>query len=68
MSTGEQVARHVQRVWAEEILPTLSDYIRIPCVSVAFDADWKAHGHLDAAVEMIRSWCAARVCVDLNAA
>jgi hypothetical protein len=46
--------------WEDDVLPVLSDYIRIPAVSVSFDPDWEASGHLDAAVELIRSWAAAR--------
>ena len=54
------ISAHVSAVWADDVLPMLHDYIRIPCVSQAFDPDWKAHGHQDAATEMIRAWCAAR--------
>ena len=54
------VSAHVDRVWADEIVPSLHDYIAIPCVSVAFDPEWHAHGHLDAAVELVRAWCAGR--------
>ena len=41
-------------------MPTLTDYIRIPNKSPAFDADWAAHGHMDAAVALIEAWAAAR--------
>ena len=44
----------------EEILPVLHDYIAIPNVSEAFDPEWREHGHMDAAVELVRAWCAAR--------
>ena len=54
------ITSHIAAVWAADVLPTLQDYIRIPCVSQAFDPDWKANGHQDRATEMIRSWCAAR--------
>ena len=27
---------------------------------MAYDPDWVAHGHMEAAVELIRGWCAAR--------
>ncbi|MDP2290616.1 MAG: M20/M25/M40 family metallo-hydrolase [Actinomycetota bacterium] len=54
------IAQHVGAVWADDVLPMLHDYIRIPCVSQAYDPDWKAHGHQDRATEMIRQWCAAR--------
>ena len=51
---------HIQRVWADDIVPALSDYISIPALSPDFDADWKASGHLDAAVDLIHRWCGAR--------
>lgn len=46
----------VDREWDESIVPALSDYIRIPNKSPAFDPDWEAHGHMDRAVEALRSW------------
>jgi acetylornithine deacetylase/succinyl-diaminopimelate desuccinylase-like protein len=49
-----------QRTWDTAIVPTLSEYVKIPAKSPHFDADWKAHGHLDRAVAMIERWCAAR--------
>jgi acetylornithine deacetylase/succinyl-diaminopimelate desuccinylase-like protein len=45
------------RVWEEEILPTLADYIRIPNRSPAFDPNWAAAGHMDRAVELVADWC-----------
>ena len=59
-ATNETIADHVAAVWADDVLPMLHDYIRIPCVSQAFDPDWKAHGFQDQATEMIRAWCATR--------
>jgi acetylornithine deacetylase/succinyl-diaminopimelate desuccinylase-like protein len=59
-ATVESVRTHVDRVWADDIEPTLHDYIAIPCVSVSFDPDWRTHGHLDRAIELVRAWCAAR--------
>jgi acetylornithine deacetylase/succinyl-diaminopimelate desuccinylase-like protein len=56
MSTSELVGR----IWEDDILPTLTDYIAIPNVSPAYEADWVAKGHMADAVELIRSWCAAR--------
>jgi acetylornithine deacetylase/succinyl-diaminopimelate desuccinylase-like protein len=50
----------VGETWDGSIVPTLSDYIRIPNKSPAFDPEWKAHGHMDRAVELIASWCRAR--------
>ena len=47
-------------VWDREIVPALTDYIRIPNVSPAYDAGWETAGHMDRAVELARAWCAAR--------
>ncbi len=60
MSFNESVLDHAVTVWDAEIIPALQDYIRIPNVSKSFDADWKANGFMDQAVELIRTWCAGR--------
>ena len=49
-----------QAVWQETILPTLCDYVRIPNVSSAYDAQWRANGHMMRAAELIRDWCMSR--------
>lgn len=54
------LARHIERGWTHEILPTLQDYIAIPNVSPAFDSDWEANGHMDDAVRLVHDWLAAR--------
>jgi acetylornithine deacetylase/succinyl-diaminopimelate desuccinylase-like protein len=43
--------------WQTSILPVLEDYIRIPNRSPAFDPDWKAQGHMDRAIRLVRDWC-----------
>lgn len=45
------------RIWEEEIVPAITDYIRIPCKSPSFDREWRANGHMDRAVQLIESWC-----------
>jgi acetylornithine deacetylase/succinyl-diaminopimelate desuccinylase-like protein len=47
----------VERTWEDAIIPTLSDYIRIPNKSPAFDPDWSKHGHMERAVELLKNWC-----------
>jgi len=59
MSLSPAAAELVDSRW-DEILPILHEYIAIPNVSEAFDPDWRAHGHMDAAVELIRGWCTSR--------
>ncbi len=47
----------VEGEWDRSILPKLTDYIRIPCKSPAFEKDWEATGHLQKAVRLIEGWC-----------
>jgi acetylornithine deacetylase/succinyl-diaminopimelate desuccinylase-like protein len=49
------------RIWDEEIIPALTDYIRIPNKSPAFDADWAQHGHMEEAVVMFADWAKAKL-------
>jgi acetylornithine deacetylase/succinyl-diaminopimelate desuccinylase-like protein len=43
-------------IWDREIVPALTDYIRIPNKSPAFDPEWESHGHMDRVVEMFTAW------------
>jgi acetylornithine deacetylase/succinyl-diaminopimelate desuccinylase-like protein len=51
-----QAQAFMERLWDDEVIPTLVDYIRIPNKSPAFDAEWKAHGHMDRAVDLFEGW------------
>jgi acetylornithine deacetylase/succinyl-diaminopimelate desuccinylase-like protein len=42
--------------WEEKILPALSEYIRVPVLSRAFDPDWETDGHTDRALALVRDW------------
>ena len=55
----------VERRW-DEIVPVLHDYIAIPNVSEAFDPEWREHGHMQAAVDLVREWCESRSIVGLS--
>src|ERR1700743_3055664 len=49
------------RIWDEEIIPALTDYIRIPNKSPAFDADWETHGHMEKVGGLFRGWAKANL-------
>ncbi len=49
----------IGRLWDDSILPALCDYVRIPCKSPAFDAEWEARGELERALELAAGWCRA---------
>ncbi|APR77290.1 succinyl-diaminopimelate desuccinylase [Minicystis rosea] len=46
-----------ERIWEEEILPALAEYVRIPNKSQAYDPKWRENGHMERAVALIESWC-----------
>src|SRR5215216_4197347 len=50
----------IDRQWHDSILERLQEYVRIPNKSPMFDPDWEAHGHIDAAVELMAKWCRAQ--------
>ncbi|HKB95847.1 MAG TPA: M20/M25/M40 family metallo-hydrolase [Rhizomicrobium sp.] len=51
----------MDRIWDDEIVPVLTDYIRIPNKSPAFDSDWDSHGHMEQAVAMFADWARAKL-------
>jgi acetylornithine deacetylase/succinyl-diaminopimelate desuccinylase-like protein len=60
------LATRLEEAWAKDAVPALQDYITIPNVSMAYDPDWEAHGHMEAAVVLVRDWCAARPIAGLS--
>ncbi|MEY2447971.1 MAG: hypothetical protein QOH79_1447 [Acidimicrobiaceae bacterium] len=54
------VVDRVTRVWNDDVLPTITEYIRIPNRSPAFDPQWEEHGHMARAVELVSAWMKAR--------
>jgi acetylornithine deacetylase/succinyl-diaminopimelate desuccinylase-like protein len=56
-----QATGFVTRLWDEEIVPALSDYIRIPNKSPAFDPDWDKHGHMEKAVVLFTACADAKL-------
>lgn len=50
----------IAKTWDDEVLPSLTDYIAIPALSPMFESEWATAGHIDAAVEHVRAWCASR--------
>ncbi|KLD77206.1 M20/M25/M40 family metallo-hydrolase [Xanthomonas hyacinthi] len=55
-----KIDRFLSEKWDDDIVPQLVDYIRIPNKSPMFDADWAAHGYMDAAVKLMARWARAQ--------
>lgn len=61
MQVSESTASWVADEFASSIVPTLVEYIKIPNKSAAFDPDWRSHGHVDRAVELLAGWARAHL-------
>jgi acetylornithine deacetylase/succinyl-diaminopimelate desuccinylase-like protein len=42
--------------WDDSILPSITEYIRIPNKSPAFDPKWVEHGYMEDAVKLMEAW------------
>jgi acetylornithine deacetylase/succinyl-diaminopimelate desuccinylase-like protein len=56
-----EIKTFIDRIWDDEIVPALTDYIRIPNKSPHFDAGWEAHGHMDRAVALFEAWARKKI-------
>jgi len=61
MPLSEDTALWVAERFEASIVPTLVRYIEIPNKSPAFDPDWRAHGHVERAVELLAGWARAQL-------
>jgi acetylornithine deacetylase/succinyl-diaminopimelate desuccinylase-like protein len=46
----------IDDMWERSVLPALSEYTRIPCLSPAFDPDWADRGAMLEAAGLLRAW------------
>ncbi|WP_028602825.1 M20/M25/M40 family metallo-hydrolase [Ottowia thiooxydans] len=53
-------ARQIDAQWDSDIVGRLTDYIAVPAKSPGFDADWVAHGFIDAVVQQAADWVTAQ--------
>ncbi|EGG14533.1 Succinyl-diaminopimelate desuccinylase [Cavenderia fasciculata] len=56
----QKVKEFSNKVWDEQIIPTLSKYIEIPNQSPLFDKDWATNGYTDQAMQLIFNWVKAQ--------
>src|SRR5579862_292908 len=48
--------RFIDTFWDDSILPSITEYIRIPNKSPAFDAKWVEHGYMEDTVKLMEAW------------
>lgn len=57
----DKLSAFADRIWREEIVPTLVEYIAIPNKSPSFEPDWEQLGHMDRAVDLFVAWAEPRL-------
>lgn len=50
-----RLKHHVDTFWNDAILPSITEYIRIPNKSPAFDPGWAEHGYMEDAVRLMEA-------------
>jgi acetylornithine deacetylase/succinyl-diaminopimelate desuccinylase-like protein len=51
-----RLKQFVDPFWDDSILPSITEYIRIPNKSPAFDPQWAEHGYMEDAVKLMVAW------------
>ncbi len=60
MIDSAALERRIAGHWDDEIVGEITEYIRLPAKSPHFDADWRAHGHIEAAIRQAERWVRAQ--------
>jgi len=63
---NKKTAEFVNNMWDSEIIPQISEYIKIPNKSPHFDPDWEQKGHMETAVVMLEEWCKTQPIKDMT--
>jgi len=48
-------------IWNDEVVPQITEYIRIPNKSPLFDPQWVEHGYMEDAVKLMEAWARAKL-------
>jgi acetylornithine deacetylase/succinyl-diaminopimelate desuccinylase-like protein len=51
----------VGKIWDDAVVPSITEYIRIPNKSPAFDPDWEKHGYMRDAVALLERWAREKI-------
>jgi len=60
------IQQFVEETWNKSIVPTITEYIKIPNKSPFFDPNWVKNGHMDKAVALVEGWCKKRAIAGLK--
>ena len=51
-----RLRQFIDTIWDDSIVPSITEYIRIPNKSPAFDPEWVEHGYMEDAVTLMTGW------------
>lgn len=60
MTDAEKIYAFCDEMWERQIIPQLTEYIKIPAKSPSFDAEWERHGYMKEAMDLIEHWVRAQ--------
>ena len=52
----DKLEKDINNFWDTNIIPTLTEYIKIPNKSPAFDPNWKKNGHMNDVLNLAKKW------------
>src|SRR4029079_4030092 len=61
MAVADSATKWTEELFTSSIVPTLVDYIKIPNKSAMFDPDWRKHGHMDKATDLLAGWARSQL-------
>lgn len=56
----QKIYEFCDEMWERQIIPQLTEYIKIPAKSPAFDVEWERHGYMKEAMDLIEHWVRAQ--------
>jgi acetylornithine deacetylase/succinyl-diaminopimelate desuccinylase-like protein len=56
-----RLKQFVETFWEDSILPSITEYIRIPNKSPAYDPQWVEHGYMEDAVKLMEAWARRQI-------
>ncbi|MGH6870181.1 MAG: M20 family metallopeptidase [Rhizomicrobium sp.] len=52
----QKLKKFVDGIWDDSVVPSITEYIKIPNKSPDFDPDWEKHGYMADAVKLMTGW------------
>jgi acetylornithine deacetylase/succinyl-diaminopimelate desuccinylase-like protein len=61
MMDTQRLKTFIDGIWDDSVVPSITEYIKIPNKSPHFDAEWEKHGYMADAVKLMERWARAKL-------